>query len=146
MGIHLSDLNDKQKSLIADRPRTKAWRTLGEAETQRQKRCELEMHNQFWSFLRRHGFEDVEYSNPHRKTRARQGRPDFLICRDSHRLGIEFKLPGNKLSPEQETFFQMAERQGNLCLVCFSYREAINAVTVFFSRSPPEDPPGGPLD
>ena len=137
MGINLSDLNDKQKSLIADRPRTKAWKTFAEAETQRQERCELAMHDQFWSFLRRNGFEDVEYSDPHRKTRAPKGRPDFLICRDSSRLGIEFKLPGNKLSPEQETFFQMAERQGNLCLVCFSYREAINAVIVFFRLESP---------
>ena len=137
MGISLSDLNDKQKSLIANRPRTKAWQTFAEAENRRQQGCELEMHEQFWSFLRRNKFEDVEYSNPHRSTRARKGRPDFLVCRDNRRLGIEFKLPGNKLGPEQEEFFAMAERQGNLCLVCFSYQEAINAMIVFFRLESP---------
>jgi hypothetical protein len=116
----------------AERPGGNAGLTATEAEEKRISQLELEIHTQFWSFLRRNGFEDVEYSNPHRSTRARKGRPDFLICRRSRRLGIEFKVYPNKLSGAQEEFFAMAARQDNPCLCCYDYESATRAVLEFF--------------
>jgi len=94
---------------------------------------EISLHNQFWGFLRRHEFEDVEYSNPRKSTRARKGRPDFLICRDGCRLAIEFKVGNNKLSQDQEQFFEMAKRQNNPCFCLRDYPSAIRLMQEFFS-------------
>jgi hypothetical protein len=116
-----------------DRPKGPAGMTSQEAETKRVFELEIELHNQFWGFLRRNDFEDVEYSNPRRSTRARRGRPDFLICRGSRRLGIEFKIRPNKLSPDQIKFFEMAKRQTNTCLCCYDYSSAVSAMESFFN-------------
>lgn len=115
-----------------DRPRGNAGRTTEESEQKRIFRLEIELHEQFWSFLRRNGFEDVEYSNPRRSTRARKGRPDFLVCRGSRRLGIEFKIHPNKLSVDQVRFFEMTERQGNRCVCCWDYETATREMKMFF--------------
>jgi hypothetical protein len=116
-----------------DRPKGLAGLTNQEAEAKRVFELEIDLHNQFWGFLRRNGFEDVEYSNPRRSTRARRGRPDFLVCRNNRRLGIEFKINPNKLSTDQVKFFEMAQRQGNSCLCCYDYPSAVSAVTEFFN-------------
>jgi hypothetical protein len=138
MGWNPNTLPDRVKELIDQRDRPggkagKAWRTQSEIEQDNAHQSELELHEQFWSFLRRNNFEDVEYSNPHRATRARKGRPDFLICRNSRRLGIEFKVHPNVLSPEQIAFFEMAQREKNRCVVCFDYETAIQETNMFFS-------------
>jgi hypothetical protein len=132
MGWKLRELPDRVKNKIAGRPRHKAWRTFAEAEDERVFRLELELHNQYRAFLNRNGFEDVQYSNPHKRTTVKAGTPDFLVTRNSRRLAIEFKIPPNKLSPAQETFFAMAERQANRCAVCYDLASAIRITVEFF--------------
>ena len=135
MGIDLESAPDSFKRRInrKDRPKGKVGRTFAEAEADRVFELEIQLHNQFWSFLRRNDFEDVEYSNPRKPTRARKGRPDFLVCRGDRRLGIEFKIKPNKLSPDQIEFFKMAKRQGNACVICYTYASATKSMEEFFN-------------
>jgi hypothetical protein len=134
MGWDSQTLPDRVKERMdkKDRPRGNAGKTFEECEQERLFKLETDLHKNFWNVLRRHGFSDVEYSSPRRSTRARPGRPDFLVCRNSRRLGIEFKIRPNKLSPEQEQFFEMARSQGNACVCCYDLSDAIEALTVFF--------------
>jgi hypothetical protein len=132
MGWNLNELPDRVKDKIEGQPRNKAWRTFAEAEDERVFGLELELHSQYRAFLNRNGFEDVQYSNPHKRTTVKIGTPDFLVTRNSRRLGIEFKIPPNKLSEAQETFFEMAERQGNRCAVCYDLATATQITVEFF--------------
>ena len=116
-----------------DRPKGNAGKTFEECEQRRVLDLEIQLHNQFWGFLRRNEFRDVEYSNPRRSTRARRGRPDFLICRNNRRLGIEFKIRPNKLSVDQEKFFEMASDQCNTCLCLYDYESAVRATENFYN-------------
>jgi ribosomal protein S14 len=136
MGIR-GPLPDHMLSKIElfQRKKHKLGVTYQESQAQQIYKTELEIHNQIWSFLRRNNFEDVEYSNPHRSTRARRGRPDFLICRDGRRLGLEIKVGSNKLSSDQSAFFEMAQRQNNRCVVCYDYQSAVREIKTFFHLS-----------
>lgn len=134
MGLNPNNLPNPvlQRMDPKDRPRGNAGKTFEQCEEKRIFDLEIQLHNEFWGFLRRNGFKDVEYSNPRRSTRARKGRPDFLICRGNRRLGIEFKIRPNKLSPDQEKFFKMALDQGNTCLCLYDYESAVRAMEDFF--------------
>jgi VRR-NUC domain-containing protein len=134
MGWDPNTIPDRVKELMVDRPKGKVWQTSAEAIQKKADQLEFELHDQFWSFLRRNNFEDVEYSGMHQSTRRRKGVPDFLVCRDSRRLGIEFKVPPNKLSEDQVKFFEMAERQNNRCIVCYDYQSAVHAMKEFFDE------------
>lgn len=73
---------------MVDRPKGKRFRTAAEFQNAHELKLELELHRQFWAFLNRHNFRDVQYSNPHRRTTVKAGTADFLITRGNRRLGI----------------------------------------------------------
>lgn len=93
---------------------------------------EREVHNQFSSWLYRHGFEDFYHSDPTRRSRIRVGLPDFGVYRDSRIIFIEFKVKPNGLSPDQEAVFERMGANGNVIIICYSYEEATKAVLEFF--------------
>jgi hypothetical protein len=94
---------------------------------------EREIHNQFGSWLYRHGFEDYYHSDPVRRPTIKAGLPDFGIYRDSRILFVEIKVRPNGLSPAQEEVFQRMGAAGNVILIVYSYEEAARVTAKFFN-------------
>jgi hypothetical protein len=107
--------------------------TPEEASERHNLTLERDIHNQFGSWLYRQGFEDYYHSDPVRRPTIKAGLPDFGIYQDSRILFIEFKVPPNKLSPDQEAAFARMGRKGNVILICYSYEEAARATSKFFN-------------
>jgi hypothetical protein len=93
---------------------------------------ERDIHKQFDGWLRRNGFDDFYHADPSRRATIQAGLPDFGIPRDSRIIFIEFKVHPNGLNAEQEQTFTRMSAAGNVVLVCYSYEEAVKAVTSFF--------------
>jgi hypothetical protein len=94
---------------------------------------EREIHNQFGSWLYRHGFEDYYHSDPVRRPTIKAGLPDFGVYRDSRIIFIEIKIGKNDLSESQEIVFQRMGEKGNVILICRSYEQCVSAVIQFFN-------------
>jgi hypothetical protein len=106
--------------------------TAEEIQADNNLKTEREIHSQFFSWLRRHGFTDFYHSDPVRRPTIQAGLPDFGIYRDSRIIFIEFKVKPNGLSEVQESVFQRMGASGNVILICYSYDEARRAVAKFF--------------
>jgi hypothetical protein len=120
MGINPSALNDKQRAMIdpRDRKRDKRLRSQGDAQQRYCTRLERKIHDQFTSFCKRH---DIIYwhSSPVHKSSIMTGLPDYLCLYNNIAIAIEFKIPPNKLTKEQERVFSAIENAGNRrVLIC----------------------------
>ena len=93
---------------------------------------ERKEQGEFWNWLCLNGYADaVVWHRTDRSTGATRGTPDFIVPLEWGRervLYIEFKLPGNWLSKEQEKFRETLENKGHTLYVCFSAHEAIALV------------------
>src|SRR5262245_5500614 len=120
MGIDPSLLTDRQRELMDPQGRKKLGKrsmTAAEALHIETTRLERKIHDQFSCFCLRHGI-DYWHSDPTRKSTIGAGLPDFLCLRDSRGIGIEFKVPPNKLSAVQEQRLLLLAEHGNLVYVC----------------------------
>lgn len=52
-----------------------------------------------------------------------KGVLDFSLITRSGMVYIEMKLPGEKLTPEQQTFWDKAVFRGCHCVICYSFEE-----------------------
>jgi hypothetical protein len=59
---------------------------------------------------------------------ASPGTPDFIVGANERTYWIEFKLPGQKLSPDQEDFEKALTAQGLILYVVYSDAEAIQII------------------
>jgi hypothetical protein len=60
-----------------------------------------------------------------KRSTATRGCPDFIIGLSRGTLWLEMKLPGEKLSTDQEAFQQRLKAQGIRLEICYSDAEAI---------------------
>lgn len=80
------------------------------------------IHNPFKAWLNARWIP-FRYDRPDKKTRTTKGEPDFLITWMGRSLHIECKIPGGKLSPDQEARIAFIRRSGNPVEVCHSVEE-----------------------
>lgn len=71
-------------------------------------------------------------NRPDKKTTAIKGDPDFLCTLANRCLYIECKVPGKKLSEDQEKRIAYLRQAGNAVRIVFSCEEAIQAVSEHF--------------
>jgi hypothetical protein len=141
MGIDLANLTDRQLQMMPNAERKKLGKravTAAEALHVETSRLERKIHDQFTGFCDRYGI-DPWHSNPTRKSSIRAGYPDFLCVKNSRAVGIEFKIPPNKLSAVQEARFAECRAHGNEVHVCeetapgAAYRQATMILRQFFN-------------
>lgn len=97
----------------------------------KQDRREGREQGEFWNWLCLNGYADaVIWHRTDKPTGATRGTPDFVvpIWGSEGVLYIEFKMPGNWLSENQEKFRACLEAKGHTLYVCFSANEAIALV------------------
>jgi VRR-NUC domain len=84
---------------------------------------------EFANWLLLHGYYDgTVWHRTDKATGAKRGCPDFIVPIWKGVLYIEFKLPGGKLSKEQEEFRACIEAKGHTLFVCYSAHEAMQLV------------------
>ena len=100
-----------------------------EPETKKIPKLERDEQRTFARWLRKHGLADsaIWHSTAHR-TKGTRGTPDFVVPVSGVTLYIEFKLPGNTLSPDQENFRKSLDAQRYQLHVVASAQEAIALV------------------
>jgi hypothetical protein len=102
---------------------------------------ESKIHDQITSFCDRNGIIPV-HTDPTRKSTIRSGYPDFFCCCNGRVVGLEVKVPPNKLSQIQELEFANIERCGVFVHLCeetsdgAAYSQARQILTAFFDLKP----------
>lgn len=66
-------------------------------------------------------------NRPDKRTTAIKGDPDFLLTWCSYCVYIECKVPGRKLSKDQEKRIAYLRKAGNKVAICYSVQDCIEA-------------------
>lgn len=85
---------------------------------------ERDMHNVFEDWLKLKGIP-YDHSRMDKKTTQQCGVPDFLVIWKQKVCPIEFKMPGNNPSPEQQDFIERLNATGTTTYICTAAYEAI---------------------
>jgi len=130
MGIDLRGVKDSflEKLFPEDRKAAKI-QTYSEAELKAIYRKEKWMHDQYAQDCNRRGIPYIHPSMARPSTIA-VGHPDYTLLRRT--LSIEFKVPGCRLSPEQQKRIKYLEAAQNTVVVAHSLEEAIEATKEYF--------------
>jgi VRR-NUC domain-containing protein len=125
MGIRYEDLSLKQKAMIEESaPRVE--KPVPEKETRGELRLEREEQRVFSHYLSLNGYRGAVWHRTDRATGCLPGTPDFIVPISGARIfWVEFKLPGKKLSKDQEEFRRYLESVGHKLHVVFSAAQAI---------------------
>ena len=73
---------------------------------------------------------------------VKRGVPDLMLPLPTdkfHGLFIEMKFGKNKMTPEQQEFFDYATQQGYLCKVAYSAEEAIEIIDEYLGSEAHDD-------
>jgi hypothetical protein len=89
---------------------------------------ERDEQRHFANWLLLNGYKAKVWHATHKATTANPGVCDFIVPIWGDTLWIEFKLPGAKLSEDQEEFRVGLEAKGHQLHVCYSAGEAIALV------------------
>lgn len=140
MGIDPKLLKDRQVDMIGDPAqrrevvKRRGFDTTAKNAAKQEYKLEEALHNDFISWLNRHELAYVHAAMKKRST-IQKGCPDFTVTageRYGYRsLYIEFKLPGKKLSPEQESYIAELQRKGCKVLICYDYETATRETAAF---------------
>lgn len=88
---------------------------------------EAYIQHTFASICRARGWRPVWHSM-HKRSTANRGCPDFIVGARGHTFWIEFKKPGEELSPDQAVFGMDLARNGLHMFTCHSWREAVDVI------------------
>ena len=94
----------------------------GEAEKTMQKNFAVECFNRRWRPV---------WHGMHKRSTANRGCPDFIVAARGHTFWIEFKKPGEDLSPDQATFKIELAQNGIQMYTVFSADEAVQVIEQF---------------
>lgn len=112
--ISLSDLNDKQRGMIAPEVRAtlgKAAITTAEAVAAAEDKAERELQGEIANYLRLH---DIQFIRPDMRKRSPlpEGWPDFTFAYRGVPVALESKTPTGKLSAVQEQMHIKLKKDG----------------------------------
>jgi hypothetical protein len=96
------------------------------------KKREKSMHEVFSQWLNLNGIR-YRHDRMDKKTTGQVGWPDFTIVYGGKALLIEFKMPGNGLSPEQKECVDDLLNTGTAVVVCSTASDAIEFTRDFFN-------------
>lgn len=74
-------------------------------------------------------------NRPDKRTTAIKGDPDFLLTWCSYCVYIECKVPGRKLSKDQEKRIAYLRKAGNKVAICYSLQECVEAAKGILCQS-----------
>jgi hypothetical protein len=128
MRISITDLNDKQKSLMSDEDRKQFGRegmTGDEAQARFANGEENKLHRIVRSYLDiyRIYYECEPFG---RRTAVKAGRPDFRLCYRGRFIGIELKTVAGVVSREQTETLDAIRAGGGMAAVCYSLQDVID--------------------
>lgn len=95
-----------------------------ERQAQAGLKLEREIHKLIWNELLRRGIFAIHSRTDKRTTNA-VGLPDFCMAINGHPVAIEVKLPGEKLTEEQEAVSRRMVQNGWQYFIVYSFEEAI---------------------
>lgn len=116
---------------VKDRPKGNAGLTAQECGERYKAKCEKEMHIIFEQWLNLNNVPCV-HSRMDKRTTTACGTPDFVVMYKGKVICIEFKMPGNGLSKEQELYFALLEATGTPIFVYTMAAQAIEACKRIF--------------
>jgi hypothetical protein len=99
----------------------------GEAEKVMQRNFAAECINRRWRPV---------WHGMHKRSTANRGCPDFIVGARGHTFWIEFKKPGEDLSPDQATFKIELGQNGIPMYTCFSADEAVQVIEQWVPNTP----------
>lgn len=141
MGYNPATLSDSFLSKMEGNERRalgKAGRTQAEIADKQCRDAEKEIHNQWQGFCDRHNIYTTHAATDRRST-IRKGHLDFACSKCNRIMFIEFKVPPNKLTPEQVREIDRLRACG--CMAVYVIEErvrgaalrlAIELATMFF--------------
>jgi len=97
----------------------KGGMTAAEATAKAEARSERELQRQISQYL---DMRDIPYSNSRmdKRTTTPVGNPDYWICFKGRCIAVECKMPGRKLTPEQQCFKARFYEHGGIHLTCYN--------------------------
>lgn len=90
-----------------------------------------DIHNPFCAWLNERGIP-FHRNRPDKKTTAIKGDPDFLLTWCNYCVYIECKVPGGKLSKDQEKRIAYLRKAGNPVKIAYSLQDCIEAAKNIF--------------
>jgi hypothetical protein len=84
---------------------------------------EAKIQHDFAAICKDKGWRPV-WHRMHKRSTANRGCPDFIVGAYGQSWWIEFKKPGEDLSPDQKVFSMQLAQNGIQMYTCFSWREA----------------------
>lgn len=93
----------------------------------------LDIHNPFIVWLNERGIP-FHRNRPDKRTTAIKGDPDFLLTWCSYCVYIECKVPGRKLSKDQEKRIAYLRKAGNRVVIAYSLQECVEAAQGIFCQ------------
>lgn len=135
MGIDPSSITNQVKRLMSKAERKKLGDfapTTEEVTAKAQHKCEKEMQLQIKAWLDLNDWY-YDWDPMHKRRSGKLGTPDFIVCVPMEVCGdwgakfaaLECKMPGNKLSPEQEAARVKIAHRGGGFLVATSAQQAL---------------------
>lgn len=96
-----------------------------------------DIHNPFRAWLDQRGIP-FHRNRPDKKTTAIKGDPDFLLTWCSYCVYIECKVPGGKLSEDQEKRIAYLRKAGNKVIIAHSLQDCMEAAQSILCREQQE--------
>jgi VRR-NUC domain-containing protein len=94
------------------------------------------LQRQFANWCLDKGYRHV-WHGTHKRSTANRGCPDFIIAAKGTTFWIEFKRPGEDLSPDQSVFKKELEKNGVIMYVVYSAFEAIALIEKYEPQGVP---------
>lgn len=85
---------------------------------------EKEMHDIFSQWLNLNGVPFI-HARTDKKSTIAKGAPDFTLIYRGKALCIEFKMPGQKITPDQDLFIEHLKKSETPVFICNMAAEAI---------------------
>lgn len=129
MPVKLTDLNDKQLSMIPSAQRKvdgKPLLTREESLAKQEMKLEKELHNGVIALLQHRGVQLVGHARMDRKSTFTVGWPDITFAYRNHFILWELKLPGQHLSADQIKAHRQLVADGWEIAIIHSITEARN--------------------
>jgi hypothetical protein len=132
------ELTEKMKSMLDPKDKAELGEralTYDEIEERAGARVEKELHDQYWAFLMRNGFNPklIIHAPMHKRSALPVGFPDFMVMRDNKTLLIEFKVGKNTTSFEQNDVLNALAENKFTSLVLHTLEAAQRETKTFFN-------------
>ena len=142
MGISKAQITDAMRKRMSKREQQIYGKPFEDQVAELEEQAEETMHEQYSSYLYRHGFRLVIHADMDRKVHDLPiGWPDYTVSYGPplQTLYVEFKAGRNKLTPEQDAYRNLITVSGGTYVVARSFKAAMDATIQFFNLGDPTE-------